>query len=159
MLNACPLCQQAAMIFCGEDRWMCPSCYQATTPPVSPDEQAAMAALLERMHAAERKGRGGYRPGAGRIAKRGPTAVMRIPLAYKAAVMALMEHLDATAPIDQRYAPAESEPLYMRSLHDKAQRLIFKTVPVDFSRKAPAMPHESAAGRLPANAESDGANH
>ncbi|WP_455233352.1 hypothetical protein [Geopseudomonas aromaticivorans] len=109
-------------------------------PPENPDEQAAVAATIDRMKAAEKKGRGGYRPGAGRIAERGPTRVMRIPDAYREAVVALMEHLDATAPINYRYAPVESEPLFLRSLHGKAQRLIFKTIPVDFSRAAPPQP-------------------
>lgn len=59
---------------------------------------------------------------------------MRIPDAYREAVEALLKHLDATREIDHRYAPAESEPIYMRSLHGKAQHLIFRTVPINFGR-------------------------
>lgn len=79
----------------------------------------------------EGKKRGGARPGAGRKAERGETTVMRIPTAYKSAIQALIEHLDATAEINRFYAPVESEPLFMRSLKDKAQRLTFRTAPVE----------------------------
>ena len=79
----------------------------------------------------EGKKRGGARAGAGRKAERGETTVMRIPAAYKSAILALIEHLDATAEINRYYAPVESEPLFMRSLKDKAQLLTFRTAPVE----------------------------
>lgn len=74
--------------------------------------------------------RGGARPGAGRKAKRGDTEVMRVPSAYKKAILALIEHLDATQQINRHYRPVESEPIFMRSLQDKAQHITFKTTPV-----------------------------
>lgn len=75
------------------------------------------------------KARGGARPGAGRKAERGETTVMRIPAAYKSAIQALIEHLDATAEINRHYAPVESAPMFMRSLKGKAQMLTFRTSP------------------------------
>ena len=81
------------------------------------------------------KKRGGARPGAGRKAERGETAVMRIPTAYRGAILALIAHLDATADINHYYAAVESEPLFMRSLRDKAQWLTFRTAPVNGGEK------------------------
>ncbi|MNN20507.1 hypothetical protein D3C81_1337900 [compost metagenome] len=74
--------------------------------------------------------RGGARPGAGRPAEHGKTVVMRVPEAYKAAIQALIKHLDDTKHINHHYAPVESEPLFMRSLLQKRQHLTFKTGPV-----------------------------
>ena len=81
------------------------------------------------------KKRGGVRPGAGRKAERGETTVMRIPAAYKGAILALIAHLDATAEINRYYAPVESEPLFMRSLKGRAQWLTFRTAPVHGGEK------------------------
>lgn len=82
------------------------------------------------MEQPEKPRRGGARPGAGRKAKRGETEVMRVPSAYKKAILALIEHLDATQQINRHYRPVESAPVFMRSLQGKAQHLSFKTTPV-----------------------------
>lgn len=75
-------------------------------------------------------GRGGYRPGAGRKAERGKTVVMRVPEAYKAAIQALIMHLDDSKDVDRNWGVKESEPVFLRSLKDKAQYVSFKTEPL-----------------------------
>jgi len=76
--------------------------------------------------------RGGARAGAGRKPKRlvAASKVMRVPAQYEAAIKALIAHLDETSTYGRHYAPATSEPVFIRSLHDKAQRLTFTVEPV-----------------------------
>ncbi len=77
------------------------------------------------------KKHGGFRPGAGRKAKYEKTKVMRIPEKYQKAIKKLIEHLDETAELDHKYhQPAESKPVYIRSLMDKKQDITFKTTPI-----------------------------
>jgi len=73
---------------------------------------------------------GGYRPGAGRKTKYEKTVVMRVPEKYKEAIQALITHLDDTAMIDKSYRASESKPVYLRSLQDKKQHIIFRTEPM-----------------------------
>lgn len=96
----------------------------------------------------KRKG-GGPQPGSGRPAIRGKTTVKRIPVAYEAAIQALIDHLDRTKDINHHYAPVESEPLFVRSLRDKGQWLTFKTRPHDFRAKKSTSPTELAQSMLP----------
>lgn len=76
------------------------------------------------------KKRGGARSGAGRPAKRGETDVLRVPVAYREAIQALIERLDNTQHVNRHYQPVRSEPLFMRSLLGKPQHITFTTVPV-----------------------------
>jgi hypothetical protein len=78
----------------------------------------------------EKKQHGGARPGAGRKTKYENTVVMRVPEKYRDAIKALITHLDATDFIDKHYTAEESEPVYMRSLKDKKQHIIFRTEPL-----------------------------
>ena len=80
----------------------------------------------------EPKQRGGARAGAGRKPKSPVAAskVMRVPEQYEAAIKALIAHLDETSICGRHYGPATSEPVFIRSLHDKAQRLTFTVEPV-----------------------------
>lgn len=97
----------------------------------------------------KRKG-GGPQPGSGRPAIRGKTTVKRIPVAYEAAIQALIDHLDQTKDINHHYAPVESEPLFMRSLHGKGQWLTFKTRPHDFrAKKSTSLPESVQPSALP----------
>lgn len=123
---SCPVCNLGSMDHLGGDRWRCPRCQQDHTPPSLDETQ--IAALRERIAEADRAW-GGYRKGAGRIAKRGPTKPVRIPVAYESAVQALIEHLDNTAMINHHYRAAESEPMFMRSLLGQRQFISFKTSP------------------------------
>ena len=78
------------------------------------------------------KQRGGAREGAGRK-PRSPVAatkVMRVPEQYEAAVRALVAHLDASAKLGRHYEPFTSEPLFIRSLYDKAQHVTFTVAPL-----------------------------
>lgn len=78
-----------------------------------------------------KKQHGGARPGAGRKTKYEKTVVMRVPEKYRDAIKAFIEHLDNTAYIDGHYPQGEkSEPIFLRSLDDNAQHLIFTTQPV-----------------------------
>lgn len=76
------------------------------------------------------KKRGGARPGSGRKTKYPSTVVIRVPEAYRPAIQALIEHLDATRMINRHYLPSTSEPLFMRSLDGKAQHVTFTTAPL-----------------------------
>lgn len=137
MDNPCPSCSQPNMLLDPLDRWQCTHC-QGTTPPQAPDIPAARAywdALVARMKAAQRQGRGGYRPGSGRKALRGPTQVMRIPTAYRAAIEALMNHLDDCAHLGRHYAASTSAPLRFHSLQGKLQTLTVQVAPVDFTAR------------------------
>ena len=74
---------------------------------------------------------GGFRPGAGRKTKYEKTKVMRVPEKYEEVLKALIKHLDETAHIDSKnYGAEESDPVYIRSLLDKKQEIIFKTKPI-----------------------------
>lgn len=122
----CPICRQGTMDHLDADRWKCPHCQQDHTPPTL--DEAQIAALRARI-AEKEKTWGGFRPGAGRIAKRGPTKSMRIPVAYESAILALIDHLDNTQMINHRYRAVESEPMFMRSLRGHRQFISFKTDP------------------------------
>lgn len=78
----------------------------------------------------EKKNHGGYRPGAGRKTKYEKTVVMRIPEKYQDAIKALIAHLDDTDMIDHNYQAVESEAVFLRSLKDKKQHVVFRTEPV-----------------------------
>jgi hypothetical protein len=78
----------------------------------------------------EKKQHGGARPGAGRKTKYENTVVMRVPEKYRDAIKALITHLDDTDYIDNHYTAEESKPVYMRSLKDKKQHIIFRTEPL-----------------------------
>ncbi|WP_257984776.1 hypothetical protein [Shewanella sp. 11B5] len=78
----------------------------------------------------EKKQHGGARPGAGRKTKYENTVVVRVPEKYRDAIKALITHLDDTDYIDKHYAAEESEPVYLRSLKDKKQHIIFRTEPL-----------------------------
>jgi hypothetical protein len=78
----------------------------------------------------EKKQHGGSRPGAGRKTKYENTVVMRVPEKYRDAIKALITHLDETDHVDKNYAAEESKPVYMRSLKDKKQHIIFRTEPL-----------------------------
>jgi len=78
----------------------------------------------------EKKQHGGSRPGAGRKTKYENTDVMRVPEKYRDAIKALITHLDETDHVDKNYAAEESKPVYMRSLKDKKQHIIFRTEPL-----------------------------
>lgn len=77
-------------------------------------------------------GRGGARPGAGRKPKSPVAAskVIRIPEQYEAAVRALVAHLDDCAKLGKHYDPVTSEPVYVRSLYQKPQHVIFTVAPL-----------------------------
>lgn len=76
--------------------------------------------------------RGGARPGAGRKPNSpvAATKVMRVPAQYEAAVRALIAHLDDTAKLGRHYGPTTSEPVFVRSLYDKAQHVTFTVAPL-----------------------------
>lgn len=78
----------------------------------------------------EKKQHGGSRPGAGRKTKYESTVVMRVPEKYRDAVKALISHLDDTDMVDGNYSPVESEAVFLRSLKDKKQHIVFRTEPV-----------------------------
>jgi hypothetical protein len=82
----------------------------------------------------EKKQHGGARPGAGRKTKYENTVVMRVPEKYRDAIKALITHLDDTDYIDKHYAAEESEPVYLRSLKDKKQHIIFRTEPLNVEK-------------------------
>ncbi|MFT6908226.1 MAG: hypothetical protein ACJAS1_004920 [Oleiphilaceae bacterium] len=52
---------------------------------------------------------------------------MRVPEKYSDAIKALITHLDDTDHVDKYYVAEESKPVYMRSLKDKKQHIIFRT--------------------------------
>jgi len=78
------------------------------------------------------KHRGGARPGAGRKPKSPVAAskVIRVPAQYEAAVRALISHLDKTTQLGRHYDPVTSEPVFIRSLYDKPQRVTFTVEPL-----------------------------
>jgi len=75
---------------------------------------------------------GGARPGAGRKPKNKVAAskVMRVPEQYEGVIRALIAHLDASANLGRHYEPFTSEPLFIRSLFDKAQHVTFTVAPL-----------------------------
>lgn len=90
-------------------------------------------ALLDELQAQTApKAKGGARPGAGRKPKSPVAAskVMRIPEQYEAAVRALIAHLDETSQLGRHYDAATSEPIFLRSLHGKRQRVSFTVEPM-----------------------------
>ena len=78
----------------------------------------------------EKKQHGGARPGAGRKTKYENTVVMRVPEKYRDTIKALISHLDETDMIDENYSAVESKAVYLRSLQDKRQHVIFRTEPL-----------------------------
>jgi len=76
--------------------------------------------------------RGGARPGAGRKPKSPVAAnkVIRVPEQYEAAIRALIAHLDASAKLGRHYDPFTSNPIFLRSLHDKPQSVTFTVTPM-----------------------------
>jgi len=78
----------------------------------------------------EKKQHGGSRPGAGRKTKYENTVVMRVPEKYRDAIKALITHLDDTERVGKYYPAKESEPVFMRSLQDEKQHIIFRTEPL-----------------------------
>lgn len=87
---------------------------------------------MEQNDAPQPQQHGGARAGAGRKPKNKVAAskVMRVPEQYEAAVRALIAHLDASATLGRHYEPYTSEPLFIRSLFDKAQHVTFTVAPL-----------------------------
>ncbi len=77
------------------------------------------------------KNHGGVRSGAGRKTKYESTSTMRVPNAYKEVIKKLIKHLDSTAHLDKNYNSEKSEAIYIRSINDKKQDVIFNVVPHD----------------------------
>lgn len=127
-MNNCPNCKTVVMEYQGSQAWRCPSC-SCEDQPLDLNVDEAIAQWLERDRM--KKGpHGGYRPGAGKKAKRGPTKVIRIPEAYESAVLSLITFLDSTRAIGRGYAACESEPQFIRSLDLKPQHVSFRVAPV-----------------------------
>ncbi|MDF0536030.1 hypothetical protein PY479_17365 [Shewanella sp. A32] len=77
------------------------------------------------------KKHGGARAGAGRKTKYEKTTVMRVPEKYKDAISALISHLDETKHINKHYPQgSQSDPVFLRSLDDNAQNIVFTTKPI-----------------------------
>jgi hypothetical protein len=76
---------------------------------------------------------GGFRTGAGRTTKYEKTVVMRVPDKYKDAIKSLIKHLDNCEMIDKNYKGVRSEPVFIRSLQDKPQKLTFIVDPISKS--------------------------
>ena len=76
---------------------------------------------------------GGFRTGAGRKTKYEKTVVMRVPDKYKDAIKSLIKYLDDYEMIDKNYTGMRSEPIFIRSLQDKPQKLTFVVDPVSKS--------------------------
>lgn len=73
---------------------------------------------------------GGFRKGSGRKSRYEKTIVKRVPEKYVDAVIQLIKHLDDCEKIDKHFAPAESEPVFIRSLQDKPQQVTFTVKPI-----------------------------
>ncbi|WP_246616279.1 hypothetical protein [Shewanella sairae] len=73
-----------------------------------------------------KKQHGGARPGAGRKTKYASTVVTRVPEKYLDVIKALIHHLDECEMVDRNYNDMVSEPIFLRSLKDKPQAVIFK---------------------------------
>jgi hypothetical protein len=76
---------------------------------------------------------GGFRNGAGRKTKYEKTVVMRVPEKYRNAIKMLIQHLDDCEMIDKNCSGVRSEPVFIRSLQDKPQKLTFVVDPVSKS--------------------------
>jgi hypothetical protein len=76
---------------------------------------------------------GGFRTGAGRKTKYEKTVVMRVPEKYKDAIKRLINHLDECEMIDKNYSSMKSEPVFIRSLQDKPQKITFVVEPISKS--------------------------
>jgi len=76
---------------------------------------------------------GGFRTGAGRKTKYEKTVVMRVPEKYRDAIKMLIQHLDDCEMIDKNYSGVRSEPVFIRSLQDKPQKLTFIVDPISKS--------------------------
>lgn len=76
---------------------------------------------------------GGFRTGAGRKTRYEKTVVMRVPEKYKDAIKMLIQHLDDCEMIDKNFIGVRSEPVFIRSLQDKPQKLTFIVDPVSKS--------------------------
>ncbi|MCT8988075.1 hypothetical protein [Shewanella phaeophyticola] len=76
---------------------------------------------------------GGFRTGAGRKTKYEKTVVMRVPEKYKDAIKSLIKHLVDCEMIDKNYSGVKSEPIFIRSLQDKPQKITFIVNPVSKS--------------------------
>ncbi|MGS0824901.1 hypothetical protein ACVBIO_03745 [Shewanella sp. 0m-8] len=73
---------------------------------------------------------GGFRTGAGRKTKYEKTVVMRVPEKYRAAIKMLIQHLDDCEMIDKNNTGVRSEPVFIRSLQDKPQKITIMVDPV-----------------------------
>jgi hypothetical protein len=76
---------------------------------------------------------GGFRTGAGRKTKYEKTVVLRVPEKYKTAIKMLIQHLDDCEMIDKNCSGVRSEPVFIRSLQDKPQKITFIVDPVSKS--------------------------
>ena len=77
------------------------------------------------------KKHGGARAGAGRKTKYEKTTVMRVPEKYKDAISALISYLDETKHINNHDPQgSQSDPVFLRSLDDNAQNIVFTTKPI-----------------------------
>ena len=75
--------------------------------------------------------RGGARAGAGRKTKYEKTMVMRVPEKYREAISALISYLDDTSHINKHYPQgSQSDPVFLRSLDDNAQKITYHTKPI-----------------------------
>lgn len=81
--------------------------------------------------------RGGARENAGRKSDYDKTIVMRVPEKYKGAIKSLINHLDDSQMINKDYSPATSDPVFIRSLLDRAQQVTFTVSPMRNSKVEP----------------------
>jgi hypothetical protein len=73
---------------------------------------------------------GGARKGAGRKTKYEKTVVMRVPDKYRDVIKSLVTHLDESESIDKNYSTSASKPVFLRSLQDKPQQVVFTVSPI-----------------------------
>lgn len=73
-----------------------------------------------------KKQHGGARSGAGRKTKYASTVVARVPEKYLDVIKSLIHHLDECEMVDRNHNDAVSEPVFLRSLKDKPQEVIFR---------------------------------
>jgi hypothetical protein len=73
---------------------------------------------------------GGFRTGAGRKTRYEKTVVMRVPEKYRDAIKMLIKHLNDCEMIDKNDTGMRSEPVFIRSLQDKPQKITFMVDPV-----------------------------
>ena len=78
---------------------------------------------------------GGARDGAGRKSKYEKTIVMRVPEKYRDTIKALIDHLDNSKMIGKHFNASVSDPVFIRSLEDKPQKVSFSVSPIERDKK------------------------